>query len=218
MSAYTGEKGQEYYDMRAARRTNFLQKRRASHFQPFVKPTDVVLDFGCGTGGVLSNLECQKKIGIEVNEPSANEAREAGLDVFGGFQDIEDNSIDIVISNHALEHVLDPAYQVKEINRVLKSGGKAILVVPAESPSFYRFSKWKKNDPDRHIFSWTPLSFGNLISQCGFGVEKSYRRPIGYSKYIEFLADKNESAFQIARRIVAFLLQRYEIVCIAQKS
>lgn len=217
MSTYTGEKGQEYYDMRAVRRSDFLQKRRASHFQPFIKPADIVLDFGCGTGGVLSNLECQKKIGVEVNEPSANEARAKELEIFENIQAIEDNLVDVVISNHALEHVPDPAYQIKEIGRVLKSGGKTVLVVPAESPAFYRFSKWKHNDPDRHLFSWTPLSFGNLISQCGFDVEKSYRRPIGYSKYIEFLAGKNETAFQIARRCVAFLLQRYEVVCIARK-
>lgn len=217
MSFYTGDKGIEYYEMREDRRSDFVQERRASHFQPFIKDTDTVLDFGCGTGGVLGRIKCGKKIGIEVNAPSIEEAKAQGIEVFDDISKVKDGSIDIAISNHALEHVPNPAEQIEGIARCLKSGGKAILVVPAESPASFRFSKWAKDDPDQHIYSWTPLSFGNLINQCGLEIERSYRRPIGYSKFIEPLAGINEQAFQIARHGVAFLLGRYEVACIAKK-
>lgn len=218
MSTYTGNKGQEYYEMREARRSDFVQERRASHFQPFIKEDDTVLDFGCGTGGVLGRINCAKKIGVEVNAPSIEEAKAQGIEVFDNFSKIKDGSIDVVISNHALEHVPNPAEQITQIVQKLKSGGQAILVVPAENPAALRFSKWAEDDPDQHIYSWTPLSFGNLIHQCGLDIEKSYRRPIGYSKFIEPLADVNEQIFQIARHGVAFMFGRYELACIAKKS
>ena len=218
VSFYTGNKGAEYYEMREARRSDFVQERRASHFQPFIKETDTVLDFGCGTGGVLGRINCAKKIGIEVNAPSIKEAEEQGIKVFDDISKVKDQSIDIAISNHALEHVPNPADQITQIARTLKPGGKAILVVPAENPASIRFSKWVKDDPDQHIYSWTPLSFGNLINQCGLEIERCYRRPIGYSKFIEPVAEMNEQAFQVARRGVAFLLDRYEVACIAKKS
>ena len=147
----------------------------------------------------------------------SEEAKQHNIEIHSALSDIKDNSIDIVISNHAIEHVIDPAAQIKDIARVLKPGGQAILVVPAESPSDRRFIKWLKDDPDHHIFSWTPLSFGNLIGQCGLEIEKSVRRPIGYSKAIQPLAKINEGLFQLARHGAAFVLKRYEVACFAKK-
>lgn len=217
MNEYIGDKGQEYYDMRKARRSDFVQERRASHFQPLIKKTNTVLDFGCGTGGILSRLDCAKKIGIELNPPSVEEAKSKGLNIHSDFKEIGTETIDIIISNHALEHVLQPTDILAEMKRVLKKDGRLVLVVPSENPARKAFSKWSEHDPDKHTYSWTPLSFGNLVCQSGFEIIKTERRPIGYSKYIEPLAGINEALFQVARKIVAFLLDRYEIVCIAKK-
>ena len=43
---------------------------------------------------------------------------------------LEDNSVDLIICNHVLEHVKDDIVAMKEIYRVLKSSGYAILQVP----------------------------------------------------------------------------------------
>ena len=43
---------------------------------------------------------------------------------------LKDNSIDFILCNHVLEHVLDDAKALKELCRVLKPGGHAILLVP----------------------------------------------------------------------------------------
>ena len=44
----------------------------------------------------------------------------------------EENHYDVVICNHVLEHVPDDIKAMKEILRILKPGGYAILQVPAD--------------------------------------------------------------------------------------
>ncbi len=45
----------------------------------------------------------------------------------------EKESFDLILCNHVLEHILDDFKAMKEIHRVLKYGGKAILQVPIET-------------------------------------------------------------------------------------
>ncbi len=44
----------------------------------------------------------------------------------------EDNSFDVVICNHVLEHVKNDAQAIQEIFRVLRPGGRAILLIPID--------------------------------------------------------------------------------------
>jgi SAM-dependent methyltransferase len=36
-------------------------------FQDYIKTSDKVLDFGCGSGTTLRNLNCAEKVGFEIN-------------------------------------------------------------------------------------------------------------------------------------------------------
>ena len=61
--------------------------------------------------------------------------------------ELEDNSIDTIISINMLEHVTDPNRVINEICRTLKPGGKIFLIVPwmypfhASPDDYYRFSR-----------------------------------------------------------------------------
>ena len=69
----------------------------------------------------------------------------------------------MVVSNHAMEHVEEPAKAFREFYRILKPGGKVIIVTPYDSVS----KKFSENDPDFHLFSWNPATAGNLAKACG---------------------------------------------------
>lgn len=42
----------------------------------------------------------------------------------------DDNTLDLIVCNHVLEHVKDEPKALKEIHRILKPGGRAVLQVP----------------------------------------------------------------------------------------
>ncbi|MEN6542673.1 class I SAM-dependent methyltransferase [Parvibaculum sp.] len=166
---YVGERGQRYHLLRAKRRAAPIQERRAALFRDVVRPDATVLDFGCGTGGVLRALNVKRRIGIEINEAAAAEAARCLDEVHDTLGKVADAAVDTVISFHALEHVDAPAEIIHEIFRVLRPGGIVKIFVPCEMPFLLPLHrKWAAEDIDMHLFSWTPLTLGNLVHVGGF--------------------------------------------------
>ncbi|TIM03920.1 MAG: class I SAM-dependent methyltransferase [Mesorhizobium sp.] len=167
---YTGPKGAQYFEQRGSSRTDTVQKSRARLFEDFSSHTDVVLDFGCGTGSILSCLPAVKRIGVEINETAAKQAS-AHLDlVVGSLADIPSSTIDKIISYHALEHVDSPSTVLREMLRVLKPSGEIRVFVPCEMPIIAPQHRSWSNNPHMHLHSWTPLTLGNLFTVLGFEV------------------------------------------------
>lgn len=134
-------------------------------FEQFIMPTDKVIDFGCGGGYLLKNINCHEKIGIEINESAIKVANENKIKVFKKIQEIPDNWADKIISNHALEHVLNPFDTLLNLKSKLKKDGAIIFVVPQEFKMRY-----KTDDINQHLYSWSPLCLGNLFASVGFKV------------------------------------------------
>ena len=78
---------------------------------------------------------------------------------------------DVVVSDNALEHTLNPLQELKALRALLKVGGIIHLVVPCELISY----GYNSNDRNHHLFSWSPQSLGNLLIEGGFILE--YSRP-----------------------------------------
>jgi len=139
-------------------------------FAPYLKEEDSVLDFGCGGGFMLSALRCQSRYGIEVN-PSARATAARLLQVYAHLQDLPDGLFfDAIISHHALEHVGNPLDILEKLFARLKPGGKIIFVVPSED--WRRQRRYDAGDVNHHLYTWTPLSLGNLFAQAGYVVER----------------------------------------------
>jgi SAM-dependent methyltransferase len=138
----------------------------ARKFASFVKPDDEVVDFGCGGGYTLKSLVCRRRIGIEIN-PAAQEAAIAnGVECYPDLLRLADDSADVVISNHALEHVPSPIQALKEIRRVLKAGGVLVLIVPIDD--WRTQTAYDAADINHHLFTWTPQLMGNCLVEAGY--------------------------------------------------
>lgn len=133
-------------------------------FSSEVGPSDRVVDFGCGGGYILANLPAGEKIGVEVNETAVVVARSKGIRIVPALREIEDGWADVIISHHALEHVDDPLGEVTGMLAKLRPGGKVVIVTPVES---YK-RRFTEDDPNFHLFTWSPSNLGNLLKRAGF--------------------------------------------------
>lgn len=140
----------------------------SSKFQSKIKSTEKVLDFGCGGGYVLDSLNCAYKCGVEVNDSAIKQALTYDIKVFKTTNEIQDAMFDVVISNSALEHVLEPLNVLKELYRITKKNGKLIISVPHEDISY----SYESGDINQHLYTWSPMSAGNLVDKAGFKVEE----------------------------------------------
>ena len=165
------ESAAEFYD-----ETYF--KRQAPHgkiqgqanlfkFADYINAKFQVVDFGCGGGFLLDAIVAADKIGIEINPTAVTCAKSLGISkVYPDTSAVESNWADVIVSDHAMEHVEEPAKTLREFYRILKPGGKIIIVTPYDSVS----KKFSENDRDFHLFSWNPATAGNLAKACGFRI------------------------------------------------
>jgi SAM-dependent methyltransferase len=140
-----------------------------SKFVEYISSNSRVLDFGCGGGFLLKGIKCSKKVGVEVNPSATETAKEHGIEVFSSVAGVPDEYVDVIISNNALEHTLQPLEELKSLHRKLRVGGKIVFVVPCESISY----SYKPKDINHHLYSWSPMCIGNLFTEAGFSLIES---------------------------------------------
>ena len=138
-------------------------------FEEHINSNDTVLDFGCGGGYLLNNFKNIIRKGFEINEYTWEECKKNGVEVTKNYDSIENDSIDVIISNHAMEHVPNPFEVLQELYKKLKKDGKLVIVIPCEQPNEQGFF-YKPNDINQHLYTWCPMTFGNLVNLAGFKV------------------------------------------------
>jgi ubiquinone/menaquinone biosynthesis C-methylase UbiE len=94
-----------------------------------------VLEVGCGQGHLTKRLADRgiDITGIDAN-PNAPEVAESDrvLHMSAEELDFEDESFDIILSVHAIEHIPPLSQALAEMARVLKPAGQALHIYPAE--------------------------------------------------------------------------------------
>lgn len=184
-------------------------------FQKYIREGFNVLDFGCGGGFLLKNIKCKGKIGVEVNESARRQAKAINIKVVASIDEVEDNWADLVISNHSLEHTLHPLKALQQLYMKLKKGGQIVFVVPCESVSH----RYRPNNVDRHLYSWSPMSLGNLFREAGFHIEESksyiHKWPPFYRAIAKF---GGRFVFEIACRIYGQIERSwFQVIVVAKK-
>jgi ubiquinone/menaquinone biosynthesis C-methylase UbiE len=110
-----------------------------------------VLEIGCGLGtdGAQFARAGADYVGIDLTEAAVDLARKRFelSDLPGTFStadaeklDFEDNSFDLVYSHGVLHHTPDTEAAVSEVHRVLKPGGRAVVMLYHRGSYNYRFN------------------------------------------------------------------------------
>ncbi len=187
-----------------------------SKFAEHISSNSSVLDFGCGGGFLLKNMKCGTKVGVEINPSAAETARKNGIEVFGSVAEIPDGYVDVIISDNALEHTLQPLEELKALYRKLKAGGKIVFVVPCASISY----RYKPGDVNHHLYSWSPMCIGNLFTEAGFSVIESKSYIHKWPPKYRFIAKVGgRRLFEIACRIYGKIERSwFQVRVIAEKK
>ena len=111
--------------------------RHLGRVQHFLQPaaTDQLLEIGCGRGFLTRRVQELAPFtrGIDLNPEAIANGTTDNLEVMDAEHlAFADESFDKIYSFHAIEHIPDLGAAFREIDRVLRPGGSALLVYPAE--------------------------------------------------------------------------------------
>lgn len=130
---------------------------------------DRVLEVGCGIGDFL--VFRRQTTGVDINPYNINYCRNQGLDahlIEGERYPFAESTFDGVLIDNVLEHLVDPAPTLSEIQRVLRPGGMLIVGVPG--------SCGYDRDPDHKHFYDEKLLV-TCLEQAGFKTIKIVHMP-----------------------------------------
>jgi len=120
----------------------------------------------------------------------------------------EDDSFDVIICNHVLEHIVDDRKAMSELYRVMKSGGWGILQVPMKNSLEKTYEDFTITEPKER-----QKHFGQYDHVRWYGMDYFDRlKSVGFKDEINFYSQKFSEA-----DIKRFGLNKNEILPVVRK-
>jgi len=142
-----------------------------------VKPGARLLDIGCGNG---DQLEFLQELGWQVEgldpDPVAVAIVAArGMTVHTGSlenQCFPDQQFDAIVSSHVIEHVHDPVSLLRECGRILRPGGRLVIITPNTASWGHKWfgPSWRGLEPPRHLHIFNPVALRCAAEGAGLSV------------------------------------------------
>ena len=132
-----------------------------------------ILDIGCGTGANLEMLaEFGAAQGVDVSADALAFCRARGLDQVrqGEAEQLpyDDSQFDLVTALDVVEHLDDDLGGLKEMRRVLRPQGRALIFVPA-----FMFLWGVQDDISNHRRRYTLSGIKDALQSSGFNLERA---------------------------------------------
>lgn len=132
------------------------------------------LDVGCGRGEWVRLLNARgwTARGIDAFrdfEPDNIHFYRVSLEDYA-----PDQPYDFITLIHCFEHFADPVSSLDRLQRLLKQGGRLLIVVPNFGGAWSRLfgADWHMLRTDHHAFHYTPASLARLLENFGYRVER----------------------------------------------
>ena len=156
-------------------------RRELGKIRELCPPGGSILDIGCADGGTLRALTDGgwKLFGIEPS-PALAAASNAFCQEYGGrvetatavdgLPNFPEKHFDLVVMRSYLEHEAHAGPVLREVARVLKPGGRALIKVPNAGcwSARLRGARWPGVRHPDHVNYFTPRHLLRLLESCGF--------------------------------------------------
>ena len=174
---------EHFYEMLQAFSWYYMEEKNEYTFaRNFVKPTDDVLEIGCGKGAFARCINGRSFLGLEFSKEAQKLAVNNGVEVLN--ESIQNHSInkantyDVVCSFQVLEHVVDVSSFIKSAVVCLKDGGLLILSSPS-TDSFAAFvPNFVLDMPPHHATRWSDASYRNVANLYNLDLIKLWHEPL----------------------------------------
>ncbi len=219
---YIGKKGEEYHSAvhdNISIVDSWISNKRKSKIKPYINNKDVILEYGVGLGWNLRSLSNKEKFGYDIATHLSTEVEKHGISFISDTSKLKDESFDVIICHHVLEHVSEPVKAINDINRLLKKNGKVLFFVPYEKEKIYH--KYNPDEPNKHIYSWNVQTLAKLVDLNGFKIENAFLRKFGYDLFASKLAAKlklGENGFLLLQKLLQIVRPRKEVFVFAIKE
>ncbi len=186
-SGLPGRYGQSYFEYERCNEGNFFRLMElglrdidfASLSEGLPRPRRV-LDVGCATGMLLASLRAGgwEVQGLDLCRQSARFAqKERGVPVFVGTLEqvrFPDASFHLVHFSHLIEHLPDPVGFLREVHRILRPEGYAVVTTPNIDGLQARLFRghWRSAIAD-HLCLFSKRTLHRLLAGSGFRVLKT---------------------------------------------
>ena len=195
------------------------QSAKVESFVTFLKDAnialnnhDMVLEVGFGGGAVLEYLSKHHKnvYGVEAHEAAIAQLAQRNISKQNLATDIAQfknlpKPFDVLFYLDSFEHLLDPQQHLKELEKVVRKGTRALVVLPrADSLSRWCMgSLWPHNVPDHWVFysrtgllllwkrqGWSCISTWNPRKKVSLDMILRHAGFIGLAKWLQPLSQK----------------------------
>lgn len=147
-----------------------------NYLQRYVPESLKILDVGSGYCNFINNIRAAEKHALDISEIPKSYAHKDVIFHLGSLTkmaDIADSYFDIVFASNILEHLSHEELKaaIFEIKRVLKKGGRLIVIQPN-----FKYSYKIYFDDYTHKQSFTDKSLCNFLEENGFIIFKAFPR------------------------------------------
>ena len=178
--------GPEYFAYELANEENFFGLMRLGladiafdRVTGGVTPPRTFLDVGCATGMLLQWVRGRgwEVQGVDVCRESAEYGRRTrGVPIHAGTLEeaaFADGSFAVVHFSHLIEHLGDPRAFLREVRRVLRDDGWAVITTPNIAGLQARLfgARWRSAIVD-HLVLFSRTTLARLLAEEGFAVER----------------------------------------------
>ena len=177
-----GESAASFYDEKYFAWQHTLGEQKAKHTNwtrlLHINGSDTVLDYGAGTGAILSSLKGNgRRVAVEYNVHARRymNTKHPSIATYQYPEQVPLKSIDVIMSTSVIEHVECPIQELRALRMALRDGGRVAIGIKNEGMELWR--AWRSDNRDNHLYTWNSMLLGNLLRAAGFVVDRIQSQP-----------------------------------------